>query len=136
MSHDLRHRPAEAVHTGGIRARPAGFTLVEVMVALAITAVALVAGIRATSALTDNAGRQGTLLLAHLCAENRLIALRLARQLPPVGDDTSTCTQGGRAFELAQRVQPTPNPAFRRVEARVSRDGHLVVQLTAIVGRN
>ena len=34
-----------------------GFTLVEVLVALAITAIALVAGLKATAALTDNAGR-------------------------------------------------------------------------------
>lgn len=127
-----RHTPAR--HRRATAAR--GFTLVEVIVALAITAVALAAGTRATSALTDNAGRQGTLLLAHLCAENRLIGLRLARQLPPVGNDASPCVQGGRTFELAQQVQPTPNPAFRRVEERVSSDGYLIVQLSTIVGQN
>ena len=66
--------------------RAGGFTLIEVMVALAITAIALVAGLKATAALTDNAQRQGTLLLAQVCAENQLISLRLARQLPGVGD--------------------------------------------------
>ena len=113
-----------------------GFTLVEVMVALAITAIALVAGLKATASLTDNADRQGALLLAQLCAENRLVELRLARQLPGVGDSTAECVQAGRTFQIAQAVRPTPNPYFRRVEVGVLESGRSVVQLTTIVGRN
>ena len=48
-------------------ARPAGgFTLIEVLVALGIVAIALTAGLRATTALTNNAMRQSDILLAHL----------------------------------------------------------------------
>ena len=118
------------------RRRVRGFTLIEVMVALAITAIALVAGLKATAALTDNAGRQGTVLLAQICAENRLTELRLARQLPGVGDTTIDCPQAGRVFQVAQIVRPTPNPNFRRVEAAVSEGGVPVLSLSTIVGRN
>ena len=113
-----------------------GFTLVEVMVALAITAIALVAGLKATAALTDNAQRQDALLLARICADNQLIALRLARQLPGVGDSSSACQQGGRAFQVQQQVRPTPNPNFRRVEAAVSEGKLIVLRVATIVGRN
>ena len=41
-----------------------GFTLIEVLVALGIVAIALVAGLQATSALTRNATRQSNVLLA------------------------------------------------------------------------
>ena len=116
--------------------RAHGFTLVEVLVALAITAIALVAGLKATAALTDNAGRQGTVLLAQICAENRLTELRLARQLPGVGDTTIDCPQAGRLFQVAQIVRPTPNPNFRRVEAAVSEGGVPMLRLSTIVGRN
>ena len=116
--------------------RTRGFTLVEVLVALAITAIALVAGLKATAALTDNAGRQDTVLLAQICAENRLTELRLARQLPGVGDTTIDCPQAGRVFQVAQIVRPTPNPNFRRVEAAVSEGGVPVLSLSTIVGRN
>ncbi|MCL1961893.1 MAG: type II secretion system minor pseudopilin GspI [Desulfovibrionaceae bacterium] len=117
-------------------ARRAGFTLVEVMVALAITAIVLIAGLKATAALTDNADRQGAVLLAQLCAENKLIELRLARRLPPVGDINSDCVQAGRALQVTQTVRPTPNPNFRRVEADVGENGHSIVQVVAIIGRN
>ena len=59
-----------------------GFTLIEVLVALSIVAVALAAGTQAMQALTSNAARQSDVLLAQLCAENELIKIRLSRQLP------------------------------------------------------
>lgn len=118
------------------RPHRSGFTLVEVMVALSITAIALVAGLKATAALTDNAGRQGALLLAQLCAENRLVELRLARQLPGVGDSTFDCTQAERPFQIHQAVRPTPNPNFRRVEVTALQADQPVVSLATIVGRN
>ena len=116
--------------------RNRGFTLIEVMVALAITAIALVAGLKATAALGNNAGRQDALLLAQICADNRLIQWRLARRLPDVGQASATCTQAGRLFTVAQQVHPTPNPNFRRVEVAVSEGGTPIVQVAAIVGRN
>ena len=122
--------------SGARRAASRGFTLVEVMVALAITAIALVAGLKATAALTDNADRQGAVLLAQLCAENKLVELRLARQLPDVGDFSSDCVQAGRSLQVTQTVRPTPNPNFRRVDAAVSEGGRFIVRVVTIVGRN
>ncbi|MDR1968002.1 MAG: type II secretion system minor pseudopilin GspI [Burkholderiaceae bacterium] len=114
----------------------AGFTLVEVLVALAITAIALIAGLRATAALTDNADRQGAVLLAQLCAENKLIELRMSRQLPAVGDFSSDCMQASRTLQVTQTVRSTPNPNFRRVDAAVSENGNFILRLVSIIGRN
>ena len=63
-----------------------GFTLIEVLVALGITAVALMAGLKATGSLSRNAERQNISMLGQMCAENELIRLRLRRQLPDTGD--------------------------------------------------
>jgi general secretion pathway protein I len=112
-----------------------GFTLVEVLVALAIVAIALAAGLRATSALTSNALRQSSVLLAHICAENELVKARLARRMPDIGDSTMECQQAGRAFAVAVSVLPTPNPSFRRVDAQVFDGGAPVLRLSTIVGR-
>ncbi|RZM01962.1 MAG: type II secretion system protein GspI [Variovorax sp.] len=99
--------------------RARGFTLIEVLVALAIVAIALAAGTQATSALTRNAQRQSDTLLAGLCAENELVRLRLARQMPGVGGSAQVCVQAGVAFGVTVQTSATLNPNFRRVDVRV-----------------
>ena len=112
-----------------------GFTLIEVLVALGIVAIALVAGLQATSALTNNALRQSDILLAHICAENELVKVRLSRQMPGVGENSVPCEQAGHAFNVNVAVLPTPNPSFRRVDAQVM-DGKIpVLRLSTVVGR-
>jgi general secretion pathway protein I len=102
------------------RAQPAtGMTLIEVLVALAILATALAAGLRAASALTLSGERQQQTLLAQLCAENELVKLRLSRVYPGAGDQSFTCKQADRTFEGTLSIAPTPNPNFRRVDAKV-----------------
>ncbi|GAB3357093.1 type II secretion system minor pseudopilin GspI [Giesbergeria sinuosa] len=120
--------PAQLAHASG-------FTLVEVLVALAIVAVALMAGLQASSALTRNAQRQSDILLAQLCAENELVKTRLSRQMPAIGDSTQSCEQAGRTLTVAVAVRPTPNPTFRRVDAQVLDGSTPVLRLSTIVGR-
>ena len=115
---------------------PSGFTLIEVLVALGIVAVALLAGLRATGALSHNAQRQTLSLLGQICAENELVRLRLLRQLPDVGNFQSECVQAGQALVVRLQVQTTPNPNFRRVDARVFAQDQPLVQLSTVMGRN
>ena len=99
-----------------------GFTLIEVLVALAIVAVALGAGIKAAGALTNNAQRLADVSAAQWCADNQLVNLKLARQFPGTGDSDFACEQLGRSYKGQLRVRPTPNPNFRRVDAVVADD--------------
>ena len=115
--------------------RTRGFTLVEVLVALAIVAIALAAGMQATSSLTSNALRQSSMMLAQLCAENELTRVRLARQMPGVGDTRLSCRQGEVVYEVGLSVRPTPNPNFRRVDAQVFDGTVPLLRLSTVVGR-
>ena len=115
----------------------AGFTLVEVLVALTITAIALGAGLKAAAALTDNAQRLGDVTAAHWCADNTLTGLRLAKQFPGTGEAEFACQQLGRDYRGQLRTQATPNPNFRRVDALVmDSNGRVMANLSTVVGRN
>ncbi len=116
--------------------RSQGFTLIEVLVALAIVGLALLAGLRATGALTLHAQRQSDVLLGQLCAENALHQLRLSRQMPGVGESSRECLQADQTFTLVLNVQPTPNPNFVRVDALVRNTTEPVLRISTIVGRN
>jgi general secretion pathway protein I len=117
------------------RSTSKGFTLVEVLVALGIVAVALAAGVRTSAALTRNAERQTDLLLAQLCAENALVSVRLSRQMPAVGDNTTACEQAGHSLAVNLSVRATPNPNFLRVEAQVADHDTPLLSLSTVVGR-
>ncbi len=112
-----------------------GFTLIEVLVALAIVSIALMSGLKVSGALTRNAQRQADVLLAQICADNALNQLRLSQQLPSVGDSRVPCPQVERSFEVALTVRTTPNPSFRRVDAQVFDAATPVLNITTVLGR-
>ena len=112
-----------------------GFTLIEVLVALAIVALSLMAGARVSASLTHNAQRQSDSMLAQICADNALIQLRLSQQLPSVGVTNIACEQASQTFDVALTVSTTPNPAFRRIDAQVFGAHYPVLRVTTVVGR-
>ena len=113
-----------------------GMTLIEVLVALAVVAMTLSAGIKAAGGLTLNAQRMTDLTLAQWCAENHLTALRLTKSYPSVGDSDFTCQQMGRELPGHMVVRPTPNINFRRVDTQVfDEDKQPIVLLSTILPR-
>ena len=119
------------------RAFSRGFTLIEVLVALAITDIALMAGWRAISQLTHNSQRLLQVQLAQLCADNTLGELRLSGQWPGIGTTQSSCRQAHLAFSVLISAQATPNPNFRRIDVQVSdaSSGYTLVNVSTILGR-
>jgi general secretion pathway protein I len=96
-----------------------GFTLVEILVAMTIVAIALMASIRAVGSLTTSAGDLRGRTLAQWSAENRLSQIRVQREYPSVGRRNFDCSQGDLALRCQEDVYSTPNPSFRRVEIQV-----------------
>ena len=91
----------------------AGFTLVEVLVALAIVAVSLISASQVGGAWVLNANRQWQYQLAQVCADNALIALRLSSQLPGLGERNVDCTQAQREMRVVLTVRATPTLSTR-----------------------
>ncbi len=133
-----RSRPSVAPqrHARRASARSAGFTLIEVLVALTIVGLCLAAGMRAGGAMTSNADRLEVNGLAQWCAENELTEMRLTQNFPNVGQTDFSCSQMGRDFIGRMTIAPTPNPNFRRVEAQVfDAANQPLLTITTIVGR-
>lgn len=113
-----------------------GLTLIEVLVALAVLAVTLAAGVRASGSLVLNAQRQAQMSAAQWCADNQLTALRLTRAFPGTGESEFSCEQLGVRYRGQLRTQATPNPNFRRVDVQVfSEEGHGLLTLSTILPR-
>ena len=112
------------------------FTLVEVLVALAILAIALAAAVRATSLAVDSANESKLRTLATWLAQDR-IAISTAltntgERLPPVGESNEVRNSAGLDFNVQTKISDTPNPAFRKLDVRVLRpnDSQTLVTMT------
>lgn len=97
----------------------AGFTLLEVLVALVIVGTALSASLRAVGSLTQNSSDLRASMMAAWSAENRLTQIRLAHEWPALGQRRFECAQGELHLICEENVFTTPNPFFRRVEVNV-----------------
>ena len=113
-----------------------GFTLVEVLVALAILAIALAATTRAASLATDGARETRARLLATWTAANRVADLRARQAFPSPAVSTARVEQGGLSLLIEETVAETPNPTLRRVDLAVSdarEPGRVLTRLTAFL---
>jgi len=96
-----------------------GFTLLEVLVALTVLAIALLAALRASSAGVQHTAEIRNRLLAGWVAQNRLAEHLARRDWLPVGVVRGEDSQGGVRFGWQEKVVATPNYQFRRIEIRV-----------------
>jgi general secretion pathway protein I len=103
-----------------LQAKPqSGFTLVEVLVALAILAIALAATMRAASLAVVSAEEARWRTYATWVAQNRAAELTARRAFPSVGTENGTTELGGAGFRWEQQASATGNPAFRKIDVRV-----------------
>jgi general secretion pathway protein I len=130
MGHRRARRPAEPRRVRG----SAGFTLVEILVALAIVAVALAAGMRALAQGADSATLLKQRTLALWVAQNRLAAAQVARAWPEVGTRNGDAVEAGAQFAWHETVAGTPNPSFRRIEITVADPAQPDYALARLVG--
>lgn len=96
-----------------------GFTLLEVLVAVAILALTMGVFISGSSRYADDARYIQDKTLALWVARNKLVELQLADPWPDKGRDQGTTKMGGREWEWRSEISKSPDPRVRRVEVRV-----------------
>lgn len=111
-----------------------GFTLIEILIALAILAVALAAAGRATGSATDGARILKQRTLGGWVAQNRLNEEMVKRSFPAVGVQNGDATQAGQTFTWQQTTSQTENPKFRKVEIKVSAKGDDSYIIASLIG--
>lgn len=104
--------------------RGSGFTLLEVLVALAILATALAAGFRAVALATGGASELRERMLAEWIAQNRLAEHRARSDFLETGNYEGVATQAGHEYRWKETVKSTPNALFRRIDVNVYASGN------------
>lgn len=111
-----------------------GFTLIEIMVALAVLAIALAAVLQGISAHVNNAAYLRDRTLAHWVALNKLTEMQVRRDWPASGATQGTSLMAGHEWRWTATVQDTPDPSVRRVDVAVRADPAARSALTTLVG--
>lgn len=100
-----------------IRAR--GFTLIEMLAAVAVLAIAMAAILSGMARHADNAGYLRERTLALWVAHNRLTEIELQRSWPDTGKSDGETEMGGIKWKWVAEVKKTPDEHLRRVDIRV-----------------
>jgi general secretion pathway protein I len=99
--------------------RAAGFTLVEILVALAVLAIALAAVMRSITQSIDTSAALRERTMALWVAQNRLATHQLQRDFPSPDSTDGNVTLGGREWRWREQVATTPDADLRRIEIEV-----------------
>lgn len=97
-----------------------GFTLIEVLVALAIFGVVALSLLTSSRDQTRQAAALEDRMLAHWIALNTLTDLQASNDYPEVGVMDSTAVMAGRDWFVTISVSSTPSPAVRHLDISVA----------------
>ena len=111
-----------------------GFTLIEVLVGMAIIAVTLAAASRAAGHAIETSNEMKRRVIADLVAQNRLEMHKARHDWLAPGKLTGEETQAGIRMIWKEAITDTPNPAFRKIEVEVFAAENPDYQLRRLVG--
>ena len=111
-----------------------GFTLLEVLVALAILAIAMAAVSRTASSSIRNADALRIRVIADWVAQNRLANHQALNDWPSPGIQTGSEDQAGQTYPWQEEVISTPNPTMRRIVVSVYAPDDAKLKLRELTG--
>lgn len=118
--------------------RNRGFSLLEVLIALAVLALALFALSRSAAVALESAAHRQESLLAGFVAANVLAEVRLTDAVPSPGRREGQQRQGGRDFYWRAVITPSDLPGIMRIDVAVAVDAQRRdrrASLTGFAGR-
>lgn len=101
------------------RSRASGFTLIEVLVALIVVGLGMLAVIQTVSQTANNTSYIREKTLAHWIAMNQLTKVRLEPNAPAIDKSSDEVEMAGRKWRWTMEVKQTPVESIRRIEVSV-----------------
>lgn len=118
--------------------RPDGFTLVEVVVALAIVAIGMLAVFKTIGETVNNVTSLRDRTFAAWVADNRITEIRISGEMPSVDETAGEVEYAGRRWHWITNVSQTQVAGLRRIDVSVRREGDAedsaLVKLSGFVG--
>jgi general secretion pathway protein I len=98
----------------------AGFTLIEVMAALVIVSLGMMAVIQAVGQTASNSVYLREKTIAHWVAMNRITEMRLASQAPSIGESSGEVEMAGQHWRWSAQVTQTDVQTMKRIDVSVA----------------
>jgi len=119
--------------------RQCGFTLLEVLVAMALITISLSSVIKVVSETTSVSIYLKEKTFAQWVASNKVVEYRMRRDWPAVGRSNGTAIMGDVEWGWLIEVKDTPDPTVRRLEVSVKpaaqKEENPTVFIVAFMGR-
>jgi len=96
-----------------------GFTLIEMLVAMAVFSLAALALLNLAGENTRSAARVETRVLGGVIAENLAVQAFVLPNPPAFGETQGQTAMAGRDWRWVQTVARTPQPGIIRIDVRV-----------------